>query len=55
MDDTDNRTFEQREIVGKWFEIRHEVEDLIADGWTEMVRTGEPDFKVTRVELMREV
>jgi hypothetical protein len=42
-------------IEGKWANIRQYVEQLIRDGWTEMVRTGEPDFVFTRVELMREV
>jgi hypothetical protein len=43
------------QIEGKWANIRQYVENLIRDGWTEMIRTGEPTFKVTRVELMREV
>ncbi len=42
-------------IEGKWANIRQYVEQLIRDGWTEMLRTGEPTFKVTRVELMREL
>jgi hypothetical protein len=40
-------------IEGKWQAIRSWVEELIRDGWTEIERTGEPDFRFTRVTLVR--
>lgn len=40
-------------IESKWAAIRQYVESLIRDGWTELERTGEPDFRFTRVKLER--
>ncbi len=40
-------------IEGKYTAIKKHIKSLVKQGWEVVTITGEPDFKMTRVELER--